>query len=257
MNRRLFSLRAVAHIRYVPRIIWLVKNWPFFLLNYAGIWHTVETYYFRDGLIIKTKSLVDVTTIAIVFIKQEYGDIPSGKKVVVDIGSNIGSFALYAVRSGAEEVFSYEPEEQNFEVLSENIKMNHFEKRIHAFNTGVGGSAGMRRLYLSESPYHSLYQESESKKFVEISCVTLEGIFGANAIEHIDLLKLDCEGAEFEILLNTPGEYLRRIGEIRMEYHNRNGNKVDDLRAFLERNGFRVILSGYEADTSGIMWFAR
>jgi FkbM family methyltransferase len=225
-------------------------------LNYAGLLRTIETYRFRNGLIIKTKSLVDVTTIAVVFIKQEYGKIFPQARTVVDIGGNIGSFALYAAATGKNaSVFTYEPEKENFTTLAENIRANHLEGRIHAFPSGVGGVAGKRKLYLSESPYHTLYENAEGQKFIEISCVTLKDVFEMNKLERIDLLKLDCEGAEFEILLNAPESCLQRIQEIRMEYHSRGGNKIADLRAFLEKKDFRMTRWKPEAENSGIIWF--
>ena len=154
-------------------------------------------------------------------------------------------------------VFVYEPEEKNFKTLSENIKQNHLDQRIHAINAGVGGVAGKRKLYLSESPYHTIFQNVEGQASVEISCVTLRDVFESNRIDQIDLLKLDCEGAEFEILQNASDDYLRRIQEIKMEYHNRGDNDINKLKEFLEQKGFRTVLLDREMEDSGIAWFRR
>ena len=45
-------------------------------------------------------------------------------------------------------------------------------------------------------------------------------------IKHIDFLKMDCEGAEFGIIMNTPKDYIRKINKISMEFH----DNVDDYK---------------------------
>jgi hypothetical protein len=55
----------------------------------------------------------------------------------------------------------------------------------------------------------------------------------------VALLKLDCEGSEYDIIQATPREVWQRIREIRMEYH---AGRVDELLWPLEQSGFRVTL---------------
>ena len=56
-------------------------------------------------------------------------------------------------------------------------------------------------------------------KSVKVKCITLEDIFNEYKINQCDFLKMDCEGAEYDILLSTGGETLRKIKQINMEYH--------------------------------------
>jgi hypothetical protein len=53
----------------------------------------------------------------------------------------------------------------------------------------------------------------------QVNCVTLADIIETGAISQVDLLKLDCEGCEFEILLDIPARYLKRIRAISLEFH--------------------------------------
>ncbi len=53
----------------------------------------------------------------------------------------------------------------------------------------------------------------------EINTITLQNIFEKYKIEKIDFLKMDCEGAEFEIVMNTPSIILDKIQKISMEIH--------------------------------------
>ena len=68
---------------------------------------------------------------------------------------------------------------------------------------------------------------------------------------------MDCEGAEFEILLNTPADFLENIHEIRMEYHNIDDKKlnIENLKIFLQENGYKVIKQIPSTESVGIIWF--
>ncbi|MDP3790211.1 MAG: FkbM family methyltransferase, partial [Candidatus Omnitrophota bacterium] len=120
----------------------------------------------------------------------------------------------------------------------ENVRLNNADKNIHIFNRGVSGKRGARRLFIDHNNPggHSMFNGSGG--FIEIDTVSLSDIFDDNGLSHCDFLKMDCEGAEYEILYNTPLEYLKRIKSISMEYHD-NGD-ISGLASFLEENGFKV-----------------
>ena len=69
----------------------------------------------------------------------------------------------------------------------------------------------------------------------------------------IDLLKMDCEGAEYETLYAEP-EVLRSVKEIRMEFHD--GRQIE-LRRFLEANGFHITRFHMDGPTWGVLWANR
>ncbi|MEI7469764.1 MAG: FkbM family methyltransferase, partial [Chloroflexota bacterium] len=52
-----------------------------------------------------------------------------------------------------------------------------------------------------------------------VDAITLNDIFNLTNIDHINFLKVDCEGAEFDIFLNTNAVELNRIDHICLEYH--------------------------------------
>lgn len=56
-------------------------------------------------------------------------------------------------------------------------------------------------------------------------------------------MKLDCEGAEYEILFGCSDENLKKILKISMECHNIDTNRnADQLKKFLEKQGFKVTI---------------
>ena len=70
---------------------------------------------------------------------------------------------------------------------------------------------------------------------------TLERIFHKNRIEKCDLIKMDCEGAEFNILYNAPKSIFDKVSHIFMEYHDWiEGESHKELKTYLEKLGYRV-----------------
>lgn len=64
-----------------------------------------------------------------------------------------------------------------------------------------------------------------------------------NRLDSIDLLKLDCEGGEFDILFNLTDSNIDKIDNIVMEYHDKATKYTHlDIIRFLEKNKFKVNL---------------
>ncbi|MEI8011217.1 MAG: FkbM family methyltransferase, partial [Candidatus Omnitrophota bacterium] len=109
-------------------------------------------------------------------------------------------------------------------------------------NRGVLGQRQKARLYLD--PYndagHGFYGEQSRHEVVR--CITLEDIFIQYNVKHCDFLKIDCEGAEHDILSATPLDVFRKISRIVLEYHKveHGCEGVKPLIVLLSRRGFRV-----------------
>jgi FkbM family methyltransferase len=159
---------------------------------------------------------------------------------VVDVGANIGVVSLWAERRGAD-VAAFEPEPRTFASLAANVAGRRIVARQAAL---VGEAVPAVRLYLSEldSTRHTATgKEIESgeplRDFVDVPAVTLADVVGSGC----DLLKLDCEGAEFEALLAADDEMLRRAKRIILEFH-RIAGSPDVIVNRLEAAGMDVEL---------------
>ena len=76
---------------------------------------------------------------------------------------------------------------------------------------------------------------------VQVQAQSLTTLFDKLDIQHCDLMKLDCEGAEYEILFHTPDVVLQCIERIVMEYHDNAGpNTHRDMARFLTEKGYHV-----------------
>lgn len=183
---------------------------------------------------------------------REYNDssnlaIKPDYKVVV-IGAQIGVYTVLAAQKAYRgKVYSYEPYSESFALLNDNIALNNL-KNVRPFNQAVCETSGKKILYVSSSNTgaHSLFTDT-SKKRVEVQTTTLEKIMKTNKLKQVDLLKIDVEGSEYEIILNTPDRTVQKIKRIIMEYHDHivPGMKHGMITDRLRKLGFEVKDKGY------------
>jgi FkbM family methyltransferase len=163
--------------------------------------------------------------------------------VIVDIGGYIADFSLYAVKYlNARKVIVYEPSPKNFAILNRNVVNNDFEDRIEAVNMAVGDVPELILDTDQEDAEPAMVSLSLRSSGQRIPCVTLEELMRRHQLDTIDLLKLDCEGAEYPILLSLPLDLLTRIQNIALEYHEVEGftKKLDAVRQRLIGAGYRL-----------------
>lgn len=240
----------ISKIKTALNVIKQIKNWPVYFLDYFKIGKNKNiVYIFRNGIKLKTRAGTnDRVIINEIWIRKFYN--PEGFEIkkgetVVDIGAHIGVFSIFASRN-AQKVYAFEPVLENFELLKSNIEINNLENIIVPINKAVSGKTEEREIFFDNDNFggHSFYSSLKRSGEKKVSAVSLEDFIKENKIEKIDFLKIDCEGAEYDILFNCPVEILQRIEKISMEYHNidKNRNAVL-LKNFLEEKRFRVILS--------------
>lgn len=165
---------------------------------------------------------------------------------VVDIGANIGCFAVVAglaARNGR--VFAYEPDRENHALATRNAAINGLTNVV-VERVAVSGEPGTLRLFQgSENSLHTTLVsrlDGSPEQGEEVQAITLQQIFDRHNITRCDFLKMNCEGAEYEILYRTPPEYLGRIQRIALEYHaTTDKTRISrELAAFLVANGIDI-----------------
>ncbi len=170
--------------------------------------------------------------------------VPDGG-TVVDIGAGLGDFAIHIARArpGAA-VFAFEPLPESFARLQENIRLNSVPN-VRALPEAVAGSPGTLSLYTVTglSGQHRSAGDGAAAKepAITVPAITLGEAFDRYGIARCDFLKIDCEGAEYQILLGLPEETLCRIARIALEYHDHvTSHTHEELVRFLEAHGFTV-----------------
>lgn len=133
----------------------------------------------------------------------------------LDLGANIGTFTCLALSKGAK-VDAYEPEPDNFRLLSQNVKLNNFEN-YKLFNEGVNVEGGKVNLYLSKGDYnkyrHTIYKK-RGREFIEIKMKK----FKEAITDEITAIKIDIEGAEVEILESMEDLDWKNVKKLVFEY---------------------------------------
>lgn len=138
-------------------------------------------------------------------------------KVVIDVGANIGAFSLYAALMGAKQVIAIEPISASYNAFLKNIHKLKLSNITTYKNIVAAESNKFLPVSLnSNSGANSMYNVSDDYEVVET--ITLSDILDGITENEI-LLKLDCEGGEYEILLNAKADHLDKINEIMMEIH--------------------------------------
>jgi FkbM family methyltransferase len=140
--------------------------------------------------------------------------LPKQGDIVVDIGAHMGRYTIISSkRVGANgKVVAIEAHPINFEMLKSNIKLNQLTNVI-PLNYAAYSKETKIKLYLpdEESGYtmhHSImsnyvftkYKDKTEDKFVEVSANTLDYLLQLNEITDVNWVKIDVEGAEFEVL---------------------------------------------------------
>jgi len=124
----------------------------------------------------------------------------------VDLGANIGYFAIrLTLDNPLLQTVAVEATPSTARILSENISLNHLSKRIMVVNKAVGATHGSCQIFLPTVSGHSAasirdQHPEEGSEIVDVEMDTISTILEDVSITSNDLIKMDVEGAEFEVL---------------------------------------------------------
>ncbi|MBL8176012.1 MAG: FkbM family methyltransferase [Bryobacterales bacterium] len=169
---------------------------------------------------------------------------PRQADTVVDIGANIGVFALHlAGLAPGIEVHCFEPAARARGRLLRNLAENQLAGKIHVYPFGVWSAPGPQRLMNYGFTGHGsvFHRDKDARSSEAIECVDLNRVLELVPAARVDLLKIDAEGAEVEIVQGARPELWRRIERVALEYHEdiRPGCRMR-LRHLLTAAGYEV-----------------
>lgn len=158
-----------------------------------------------------------------IFEKQHYKPTKTGK-VAIDLGANVGLASIY-LADKFDTVYAIEANPEIYKYLVKNTKGL---KNVKTFNCAIVIVNKDRVAMFGKNAYlaQSLYKEYELQEPTAITRgVTLNRFFEENKIDHVDLLKIDIEGAEYDVFFDqTFGEVAQKIDTIIGESHVDVGN---------------------------------
>ncbi|WP_437274526.1 FkbM family methyltransferase [Sorangium sp. So ce375] len=168
----------------------------------------------------------DVETFEQVFIQEDYAfDVRTAPTTIVDAGANIGLASLYfANRFPGSRIIAIEPEDGNFELLERNVAPYKNITPVHGALWHENKKINLVDPHLGEWGFMTQSADDAGEKLGEtrheVQGMTIDAIMKDHGIEHIDILKMDIEGAEREIF-SGPSPWLGKVDALIVELHER------------------------------------
>ena len=224
---------GVSKAQHIKTRITLFKDWYKLIFPFNRLISPHQRLHLRNGAVAEVGSIFssDLSVLMEVFAENTYQLHKlnlSDDAIVFDIGGNIGAFSL-AVRARwpRARITVYEPSARNFALLTKNAPFAHCEQRA------VAGQNGVVRIQ-SEGTHTALQLVASGG--IEVEAVSLNDVLKDFSI--VDLLKVDIEGAEYDVFAHASPETLAKVKNILMEVHD--PVKVDWFTRLLKQNGFAV-----------------
>lgn len=168
--------------------------------------------------------------------------------VVIDVGANAGLFdVLLLSKIKNAQILAYEPIQANVSMFQNTIDNNHLLKSVQLFQAAVTGlpmnHVKMFTQDVEENTVISSVFSDFSKmnnKMVVVEARSLTSILKEHQLKQVDLLKLDCEGSEYDIIYNTEPAILKSIKMMVIEVHqiNEENHNLISLVHYLNSNGY-------------------
>jgi FkbM family methyltransferase len=272
-SKKLFKNWILAAIKYLLIKYGLVKgnvtikcNGKAYTLTPEIYWVLVKTHY--QGIL---KSLVCENNITVTiiyddkeihfhdslpflpdiifenFISGVYNDLDIEGRTVIDIGAGVGDTTILFVLRGARRVIALEPYPSLYKKALINVKINGVEDRVVLVNAGLGSFDDEICTEIRDVNGYYLFKPS-SKCDIKVKMYTLSSLIREFRIAKGSILKMDCEGCEYDALLSAKPEDLKLFGQIIIEYH----NGYRELKKALENSRFKVTIKPIRSITQSI-----
>jgi hypothetical protein len=159
---------------------------------------------------------------------SRYGVEVEKNDIVVDCGANVGFFTLYALNKGAKHVYSIECDDRNMDSLLYNLENTDSTIIKEYVGFGEGNIDVEKILKIVNKPF-------------------------------INFMKVDIEWAEYDLLLNTPDDIIKRVDKWVIEFHDIWGNSHPILHILekFSRNGFNINFDQIHKDSNMALLYVK
>ncbi len=171
---------------------------------------------------------------------------------ILDVGAHVGTFTVaLAQRYPGAKITCYEPSPTSAAYLRANISANHLDQRVQIHESAVASERGSLHLYSDgdascEATTIDPAVGSEGRSPTVTVCPAVAFETTVNSAGTVDLVKIDCEGAEYDIVLNSEPPCWEQVSCVLLEYHPVAGHSWEELAGHFGELGFAV--SWVEAD---------
>jgi FkbM family methyltransferase len=246
-----FAVKSDKHnlvLNSAPYIFEIKRNFPELTLQS----HRDGVLANFNGLQLYIESSEEFFILKEVFIEKDYNLLSNENFVVFDIGMNIGISSLFfALNRKVAQIYSFEPVETTYNQALYNLDLNQgYSNKIKAFNFGLGGSSRVEKvLYNSQAKGNcgirldlSLVIDKDNAEEIDINIKNVSEVLPDLLAKHLGqkkVFKIDCEGAEYEIIQKlSDAHLLADIDILLIEWHDKGATILEEL---LVANNFNVI----------------
>jgi FkbM family methyltransferase len=172
---------------------------------------------------------------------------------VCEIGGNIGYFTIFGASANQKRYTVYEPLPYNFSLLKENIELNQLEF-VECYNSAVVGNEDVKFIKLFTPKAESygaatggFIEGAESINRAVGTTHTVSAISSKIAISDFELIKIDVEGAEFEILSSAESQLAKSQSIILVEMRRGTTKLRRWITSYVGNYGHKIfVLSEYD-----------
>lgn len=216
------------------------------------------TVHLKNGQKFKIRDLMELWTIKETILDDAYllanfisKEKSSSIKNIVDIGGALGDFSIFCAKKYPNStIYVFEPQNDSCQQVKKNIALNNIpNNQIVISNTAISNFENIETFTknvstngLEKGEMVFLESDKSDDESIEVNFTNL-GIFIEKLNQNIDILKIDCEGGEYNIIPLLKNETYKKINLIVMEWHEfyPNQNRMK-LFTHLENVGFNVTL---------------
>lgn len=199
------------------------------LQNYSAGFKSFDIKKEYGPLIIR-KGTSDIRVFKQIFLDEVYFFFPNNfiPKTIVDAGANVGYSAVwFASKFPSAKIIAIEPEQSNFEVLVQN---SGSRENIKPINAGLWNEKSFLKINNPSADSWAFKTTlAEKGEAIGVETVTIPELIDHFNLNQIDLLKIDIEGAEYELFEKGASEWLPKVKMIMIEIHDQMRPGCSDL----------------------------
>lgn len=188
------------------------------------------------------------------------GELASAPIVAVDIGGHVGTFTCRLAQLNPQaRIMAYEPSATTASYLRRNVEQNGFGPRVQVNQMAVSATSGQTVLFEDNgggSGQNGLVSAGHDAANAAVVTTTTFDEIAQNATGPVDVVKIDCEGGEYDLVLASSASSWSSVQRVVMEYHPVAGRQWNELRERFAEWGLNVqrvdSVNGY-----GCVWLSR
>ncbi len=245
-------LKAARQLNRIPEVLRCRQHTPQWLrlsAAYIGLKSALPFEITLPSGKFEFREMSDIATFWQIFYRRIYA-VEASDRLIIDAGANIGAFTLYALQAAPKaHVIAIEPAPDSCNRIRAMLRAHNLQSRCTLYQAALAAANGETTIQLDTGSQFRRTGISGTP----VRAVALDSLIPSNAT--VDLLKMDIEGAEYEVLRSAAPQTMRRIRRLMLEYHPNAScrSAIDPLLA----TGFRLDLHRDDGEGYGMVWLSR